>query len=159
MNCKNCGTIIDVNDKFCPNCGMEIKKENSSKTPPELSNTSIKLFSIILIINIITFIFYFFNDSGISPLFIILLIFLMGIPCLISVILGIVSFFTIIKYKKQGVPVPEKMDKFKIINLCQLPIIILVFVLGIGLKEFKYTVLANQKLHDIYNSNYKILKS
>lgn len=31
MNCKKCGALIDINSNFCPYCGENLKKENTSQ--------------------------------------------------------------------------------------------------------------------------------
>lgn len=39
MYCKNCGIEINVNDKFCSECGAKVSQENSQR--PEMNNSEI----------------------------------------------------------------------------------------------------------------------
>ena len=36
MNCSKCNTKLNGNENYCPNCGIEIKKQNNPK--PQVSN-------------------------------------------------------------------------------------------------------------------------
>lgn len=43
MNCKRCGTEINNNDLYCPNCGVQIQFNNESKTKSvQADNDSVK---------------------------------------------------------------------------------------------------------------------
>jgi len=141
-----------------------LNKCNNIKTTKKIRKTyitseiSLVLYCFVLWLSLSTMYQYNVNDSGTVILNFIPLIFFSWIPLLISLILSFFASNSIKKYQKEGIVIPENLKTIGKINKFQLPLIILVFVLGFSLKNAGDNILINKKLNELYDANYKILK-
>lgn len=92
-----------------------------------------------------------------SGLFIILAFILALFPFLISVILSIISFFS---YKKCNTfELKGKHKTFKILNILQIPIILIILFVGLNAKDNNRNNIVEEKLSSLYNNNYEVIKT
>jgi len=140
------------------NQGNNIKTTKKIRKTYITSEISLVLYCFVLWLSLSTMYQYNVNDSGTVILNFIPLIFFSWIPLLISLILSFFASNSIKKYQKEGIVIPENLKTIGKINKFQLPLIILVFVLGFSLKNAGENILINKKLNELYDANYKILK-
>jgi len=140
------------------NQGNNIKTTKKIRKTYITSEISLVLYCFVLWLSLSTMYQYNVNDSGTVILNFIPLIFFSWIPLLISLILSFFASNSIKKYQKEGIVIPENLKTIGKINKFQLPLIILVFVLGFSLKNAGDNILINKKLNELYDANYKILK-
>jgi len=174
--CVNCGTkvendnnIFEVNDfeKNVQNSTIsninhlnnneQLKTHNNLKSAFITSIISFVLFVIVALIFIFSCYLNYKDNSGMSGLFIIIAFILALFPFLVSIILLIVSFFS---YKKcDNFELKGKHKTFKILNILQLPIILIILIVGLNAKDNNRNNIIDEKLSSLYNNNYEVIKT
>ena len=166
MYCKNCGNMLNDNDKFCTKCGTKNEKNkviNNNikrdffKSFNVLFIISIILFFIIVIIDLLFIKLYINEPNGMAGLWLFFCMIITGIPFLALIVLSIINIISIIRYRKNGSNIPTKIKILGIINTILAPIIILIYSLGSGFKESQNNNIMNEKLNELYGSSYEIL--
>ena len=174
--CVNCGTkvkndnnIFEVNnfEKNVQNSTIsninylnnneQLKTHNNLKSAFITSIISFVLFVIVALIFIIFCYLYCKDNSGMSFPFIITPFILAFFPFLVSIILSIVSFFS---YKKcDNFELKGKHKTFKILNILQLPIILIILIVCLNAKDVYRNNIIDEKLSSLYNNNYEVIKT
>lgn len=159
MYCKNCGRKLNQSEKFCPSCGNEIKVTDRIKKTFKSMVISLIIFLIVLLVTILAMSEFYKDNSGAGGWIIVILIFLTFGPSIAAIVFSSEASSLLKKYKKEGLDIPKKVKILGIINKLQIPLIIFVFVIGFVLKDKKYEEFINQKLNELYNSNYEIVNT
>ena len=84
MICNNCNFEIDKNEKFCKNCGAQIKKENKAS----LIVRDVILYIISFIVLLVTIVM-FINNKAIAPLIYAILFFILLCPITYKLIIKV----------------------------------------------------------------------
>ena len=162
MDCKNCGKMLNKDEKFCSNCGTQIEDNNWIKKAYVFSILSLILFLIILLLSFICIIKFIIKGGSSGDGWAVqLFIFQIFGPLIISILLSNSSSNSIKCHIKNGFIVPKSLKILSTINKFQLPLFISIFVISFVVsgvsKNVKKHAVINQKLNEIYNSNYKII--
>ena len=140
------------------NQGIDTKTTKKIRKIYIISVISLVIYCIVLLMSLYSMYQYYVHDSGTVILIFVALLFLTWLPLLISLLLSFSASCFIKKYQKKGIVIPKNLKTICNINKFQIPLIILVFVLGFSLKNAGNNILINQKLNELYDTNYKILK-
>ena len=162
MNCKNCRKILNKDEKFCSNCGTQIEDNNWIKKGFLFSVLSLILFLITLLLSFICIIKFIIKGGSSGDGWAVqLFIFQIFVPLSISILLHNSSSNSIKNHIKNGFNVPKTLKILNTINKFQLPLFISIFVISFFVsvvsKNTKKDAVINQKLNEIYNSNYEII--
>ncbi|MBQ6841129.1 MAG: hypothetical protein IJO63_03335 [Bacilli bacterium] len=133
------------------------ENENNAAAIYSKSIISFVLFLIVLSRLISIFKSYYNSNDPNYALAIFLSFIVLSIPFFVSVGFSIVSIILVNKMKKKKVEISFFMKILHMLNYLQVPIIILVCVLGFNMKNRQYTNIINQKLEILYGSNYEII--
>ncbi len=174
--CTNCGANVqsenhltgvnkfnqNIKNSALTNINTPNKKDTKKKTNDIKSAfiTSIILFVLFVIAATILMLFfylYYKDNSGMEGLFVLIGLALSILPILVSIILSIVSF---VCYKKcNTAEIKRKNQMFKIANLFQIPIIIVILLVGLNFKDNNRKNIVNEKLLTLYDDNYEVIKT
>ena len=158
MKCTNCGQKIMEGKNFCPNCGNEIIINENKKT--KLIMPIISLCMLIFAFLIVFLFFVKYNgqeDTGVGTAFALFVLPLSIINIIASSILSIISIVDYSKDKKAGQEIKKSRKVFFCINIIQLTIIAITFILLVfklvkdEIENMQYRYEEN---HNNYNYNY-----
>lgn len=158
MNYKN-ERDLNQNKNFYCSCENEINNINQIKKTFKSMILSLIMFIIALLITIFAMVEFYTENSGAAGLIIVISSFLTLPSLIVSIVFSCNASNSIKKYIKSGFNVPHKVKIFWTINKLQIPLIIFVFIVGLLLKDKKYDNFINQKLNELYGTNYEIINT